>query len=155
MNEINIDYVLYSSYEDALNRTNAWEGCDRPDPGREMGFPALCRPNMADVVDPTILNMWSTFHENMIGGTDVKEGKNNVAFYIEKDHLPETDGWMTVDDEMNAFMYPNFYGQELENKNSSLTCMNPTFFEDLTFQYINTDLKPYVLHGGNDPYAGW
>ena len=91
----------------------------------------------------------------MIGGTDVKEGKNNVAFYIEKDHLPETDGWMTVDDEMNAFMYPNFYGQELENKNSSLTCMNPTFFEDLTFQYINTDLKPYVLHGGNDPYAGW
>ena len=48
-----------------------------------MGFPALCRPNMADVVDPTILNMWSTFHENMIGGTNVKEGKNNVAFYIE------------------------------------------------------------------------
>ncbi len=101
-NILNRDFKIYSSYEDALNNTNAWEVCETP--SQKMGFPAQCKPN-ANSTAPTKWHRAKSM-------TDLKDRDNastnrHVGYYIEADFLPETAEWMSESDEMKAFLDPS------------------------------------------------
>ena len=87
-NVFNVDFKIYSSYEDALNDNNPWEYCEWLPP-QTYGFPGTCKPNRS--------------HPNRenIGNTN-----NHVALYTESVVEPENiDVWMTQDDEMDFFFF--------------------------------------------------
>lgn len=87
-NVFNVDFKIYSSYEDAINDNNPWEYCEWLPP-RTYGFPGTCKPNRS--------------HPNRetAGNTN-----NHVALYTESVVEPENiDVWMTQDDEMDFFFF--------------------------------------------------
>ena len=99
-NILNRDFKIFSSYEDAMNSTNAWEVCETP--SQKMAFPAQCKPN-ATSTTPT------KFHravETALHSRDDASTNRNWGFYIEADFLPETAEWMSESDEMKAFLDP-------------------------------------------------
>lgn len=65
-NEFNVDFKLFTTYEDAKNDQNAWVFCNFD---QNVGFPRDCGP--FDRVN----NMWATFNNG--------RGKYDVAFYVE------------------------------------------------------------------------
>ena len=101
-NILNRDFKIYSSYEDALNNTNAWEVCETP--SRKMAFPAQCKPN-ANSTTPT---KWHRAKSSAsLANRDNASTNRDVGFYIEADFVPETAVWMSESDEMNAFLDPS------------------------------------------------
>ena len=66
-NTFNVDFKLYSSYDDALNDTNAWTFCNFDDPG--VGFPRDCGPT------GEVASQWNSFTG--------RGGQLNVGFYVE------------------------------------------------------------------------
>jgi len=66
-NTFNVDFKLYSSYDDALNDINAWTFCNFDDPG--VGFPRDCGPT------GEVTSQWNSFVN--------WGGQLNVGFYVE------------------------------------------------------------------------
>jgi len=66
-NKFREDYNLYSTYDDAKSKTNAWEYCNA---GSSKGFPYECGPT------GKVRNQSSRFNNN--------SGQSNVAFFMEK-----------------------------------------------------------------------
>jgi len=65
-NQFNVDFKLYSSFEDAENDTNHWEFCNFHN---SEGFPFECSPKQK------VPLQWSTFHW--------ANGRTDVAFYLQ------------------------------------------------------------------------
>jgi len=66
-NTFNVDFKLYSSYDDALNDINAWTFCNFDDPG--VGFPRDCGPT------GEVTSQWNSFVN--------WGGQLNVGFYVD------------------------------------------------------------------------
>ena len=101
-NILNRDFKIFSSYEDALNNTNAWEVCETP--SQKMAFPAQCKPN-ANSPTPTKWHRASS--ETDLKDRDNASTNRDVGYYIEAEFLPETAEWMSESDEMKAFLDPS------------------------------------------------
>ena len=155
-----LDYNIFSTYEEAVNDENAWEFCEVGD-GKLRGFPSLCRPQEGQLFDG-IDDQWGRaqppeFKEDGAGMAwreKLNEGKRHIAFYIEKGSEPEVEEWMTEDDEMKKFFFPESY----LDADDEISCNPPAidFDEEVaTPGVFNTDFKPYVVYGSSDPYAGW
>ena len=159
-NALNRDFSIFSTYEEAVNNENAWQFCEQDD-GFLRGFPGLCRPKEDEYFNG-IEEQWGRAEapETKEGGIGLawreKEigGKIHIAFYIEKGFQPETEEWMTEDDEMKKFLFPESY----LDAEDDITCSpSPIEFDEevATPGTFETDFKPYVLYGRNDPYSGW
>jgi len=64
-NAMNVDFKLYSTYDDMMNGKNAWTSCNYNDPG--IGFPRDCGPS------------------SLVGGTwtsKTRGGQSNYAYYV-------------------------------------------------------------------------
>ena len=68
-NTLNVDFELYSSYEDALAGQNKWTFCNYDDEG--VGFPRDCGP------EGYIPSNWASFSPE-------KRGKQKILFLVEK-----------------------------------------------------------------------
>ena len=66
-NYFQVDFNLFSTYEDALNDANPWQKCNFNDPN--IGFPRDCGPTSLKS------GQWNSFTLN--------NGQKNVAFYVE------------------------------------------------------------------------
>ena len=71
-NAFNVNFALYSTYEDALGDVNRWQFCNF---AANIGFPRDCGPD-----GPSSLN-WNNFANHMYG-------KRDVGFYVET--FPDT-----------------------------------------------------------------
>ena len=159
-NQYDRDFNIFSTYEDAVKNINAWQYCEEEHDGVLRGFPGLCRPTEDDIFDG-IDEQWGRAE-----APDTKEGGigmawrdkdidiKHIAFYIEKPLKPQTDEWMTEDDEMKKFLFP----ESVLDSDDEITC-NPSaieFDEEVaTPGVFETGFKPYVVYGRNDTYAGW
>ena len=101
-NILNRDFKIFSSYEDALNNTNAWEVCEKP--SRKMAFPAQCKPN---ATSPTPMKWHRAQSKTSLANRDNASTNRNYGMYIEANFLPETAEWMSESDEMKAFLDPS------------------------------------------------
>ena len=101
-NILNRDFKIFSSYEDALNNTNAWEVCEKP--SRTMAFPAQCKPN---ATSPTPTKWHRAKSKTSLANRDNASTNRNYGMYIEANFLPETAEWMSESDEMKAFLDPS------------------------------------------------
>ena len=97
-NVFNVDFKIYSSYEDALNDNNPWEYCEWLPP-QTYGFPGNCKPNRSD---PDV-----THHTSRIDSSgNHAGGRQHVSFYSETVVEPENiDTWMSKDEEMDYFFF--------------------------------------------------
>ena len=96
-NVFNVDFKIYSSYEDAMNDNNPWEYCEWLPP-QKYGFPGNCKPNR-----------FVPFHAHtsrIDSSGNHATGKQHVAFYTEAVVEPENiDVWMSQDEEMDFFFF--------------------------------------------------
>ena len=106
-----------------------------------------CKPTE----NSTVPDIWARNQENDLSRWEA--GKRHTVFYIEKAMPPETDEWMTEDDEMAAFLSPK---SDLK-KDDDFVCDIPSYDDTYAnkFDYFTTDLKPYVSQGQIDIYSGW
>lgn len=159
-NILDRDFNIFSTYEDAINNDNKWEFCEEGDDS-SRGFPGLCRPREEQVFDG-IDDQWGKAQdpESKEGGTglgwrvDDNQIKRDIAFYIEKGSEPEVEEWMSENDEMKKFLFPESY----LDADDEITCKPPAidFDEEVaTPGVFDTDFKPYIVYGETDPYAGW
>ena len=97
-NVFNVDFKIYSSYEDALQEKNSWEYCEWLPP-QTFGFPRKCKPYRSDPE--------SSLHMNRIDSSgNHAAGTQHVAFYTETVMEPENiDEWMSKDKEVEYFLF--------------------------------------------------
>ncbi len=91
-NDFNVDFSLYSSYEDAVNDQNRWTYCNFNDP--TVGFPRDCSPSS-----------YTPFQWNSFIRTDGLE-KKDVGFYIESRSSMCNPNQMKVDVSITTDQYP-------------------------------------------------
>lgn len=74
-NVLNTDFELYSTYEDAVLRTNKWNSCNYND--QDVGFPRDCGPT------GSVGNQWNSFDRHT-GNTkfNTSLGKSSVYFAV-------------------------------------------------------------------------
>ena len=101
-NILNRDFKIFSSYEDALNNTNAWEVCEKTT--QIMAFPAQCKPN---ATSPTPTKWHRAQSKTSLANRDDASTNRHLGYYIEAEFLPETEEWMSESDEMKAFLDPS------------------------------------------------
>lgn len=75
-NSLNVDFKLFSTYQEALAETNPWQVCNYDHP--HIGFPRECGP------ESIVRNQWSKF--------EWRSGRSDVAFYVEKSQFEFIDG---------------------------------------------------------------
>lgn len=71
-NDFQVDFKLYSTYEDAKNDTNNWQACNFND--ANVGFPRDCGPTRL------VGHQWNTFTRPVHGR---HHGQPSVSFYVE------------------------------------------------------------------------
>eukprot|EP00957_Ditylum_brightwellii_P055862 4232745-Ditylum_brightwellii.AAC.1 len=94
-NKIGVDFDIFSTLEDALRKTNAWDYCEQHDPSVLRGFPARCGPDY----ESRRADQW----QNYDWKGNYAAGKQNTGFFIENDALDKTkfrQEWMLESEEM-------------------------------------------------------
>ena len=100
-NTFNIDFQLFSSYEDAVNVANPWTYCSFD--GVDQGFPGTCGPS------GEVLDQWINMNKNL--------GQADVAIYVEDSDAPESA--LEIPDWVNAL--------EAERTNNPEDTLNKEF----------------------------
>ena len=103
-NKINVDFELYSNYNDAKKRRNKWRFCNYDDPG--VGFPRDCGPNG-----------YKAYQWHSVNGRHANNAAQKVQYSIEEENNKFTVLYQT----------PHFYiessdkGGQIKNQESKTT----------------------------------
>jgi len=162
---VEVDHVGGSRQDVSLDLTSSTEPSSSPsistspsdEPTPESwknlyGFPGRCRPRISDPEDS-----WEgQLSQSKVGNIRKRHrnGVKHMAFYIEGKPSPETGDWMSEDDEMKAFLFP----ESTLEADDEIVCKASTLSIDTDTHYprpFSTDVKPYINRGRDDIYSGW